>query len=207
MILSVKKFITATVIGAVSLSGLTACVVSDDPYVNTAATAATTAGVVSLLLYSIHDGYYYDQDYRRMPQHYRPPHNVQIIRVNNIHEYRKAHPRPVVRHTPQPHTQRQPAYHREHDAKRQHEMRQREQQLKRQNEMRKNEARRNEQALKRQEQQLKRNEQQLKRQNEMQRRNEQQIRRQEQIKRDNRSHRIERKNERKDPRRYKKYDD
>ena len=125
MISSVKKFITATVIGAVSLSGLTACVISDDPYVNTAATAATTAGVVSLLLYSIHDGYYYDQDYHRMPQHYRPPHNVQIIRVNNIHEYRKAHPRPVVRHTPQPHTHRQPAYHREYDTKRQHEMRQR----------------------------------------------------------------------------------
>ena len=177
-----KKIITATVIGALSLSGLTACVVSDDPYVNTTATAATTAGVVSLLLYSLHDGYYYDQDYRRMPQHYRPPHNVQIVRVNNIHEYRKAHPRPAVRHTPQPHT------HRQHD-------------------MRQNEIRRNEQALKRQEQQLKRNEQQLKRQNEMQRRNEQQIRRQEQIKRDNRSHRIERKNERKDPRRYKKYDD
>ena len=202
MISSVKKFITATVIGAVSLSGLTACVISDDPYVNTAATAATTAGVVSLLLYSIHDGYYYDQDYRRMPQHYRPPHNVQIIRVNNIHEYRKAHPRPVVRHTPQPHTQRQPAYHREYDAKRQHEMRQREQQLKRQNEMR----RQNEQHLKRQERELKRNEQQLKRQNEMRRQNEQQIRRnerqierQEQRKRDN-----YKKPER---RKYKKYDD
>ena len=184
-----KKIITATVIGALSLSGLTACVVSDDPYVNTTATAATTAGVVSLLLYSLHDGYYYDQDYRRMPQHYRPPHNVQIVRVNNIHEYRKAHPRPAVRHTPQPHTQRQ------------HEMRQ--------NEIRRNEQalKRQEQQLKRNEQQLKRNEQQLKRQNEMQRRNEQQIRRQEQIKRDNRSHRIERKNERKDPRRHKKYDD
>ncbi|MBR7001661.1 MAG: hypothetical protein IKI11_03240 [Neisseriaceae bacterium] len=198
-----KKIITATVIGALSLSGLTACVISDDPYVNTTATAATTAGVVSLLLYSLHDGYYYDQDYRRMPQHYRPPHNVQIIRVNNIHEYRKAHPRPAVRHTPQPHTQRQPAYQHERDAKRQHEMRQREQQLKRQHEMR----RQNEQQLKRQERELKRNEQQLKRQNEMQRRNEQQIRRQEQIKRDNRTYRIERKNERKDPRRYKKYDD
>ena len=198
MILSVKKFITATVIGAVSLSGLTACVISDDPYVNTAATAATTAGVVSLLLYSIHDGYYYDQEYRRMPQHYRPPHNVQIVRVNNIHEYRKAHPRPVAHHTPQTHTQRQPAYHREYDTRRQHEMRQ--------NEMRQNEIRRNQQQLKRQEQQLKRNEQQLKRQNEMQRRNEQQIRRnerqierQEQRKRDN-----YKKPER---RKYKKYDD
>lgn len=186
-----KKIITATVIGALSLSGLTACVVSDDPYVNTTATAATTAGVVSLLLYSLHDGYYYDQDYRRMPQHYRPPHNVQIVRVNNIHEYRRAHPRPAVRHTPQTHTQRP------------HDMWQREQQLKRQHEMR----RQNEQQLKRQERELKRNEQQLKRQHEMQRRNEQQIRRQEQIKRDNRSHRIERKNERKNPRRYKKYDD
>ena len=202
MISSVKKFITATVIGAVSLSGLTACVISDDPYVNTAATAATTAGVVSLLLYSIHDGYYYDQDYRRMPQHYRPPHNVQIIRVNNIHEYRKAHPRPVVRHTPQPHTHRQPAYHREYDAKRQHEMRQREQQLKRQHEMR----RQNEQHLKRQERELKRNEQQLKRQNEMRRQNEQQIRRnerqiqrQEQRKRDN--------YKKPEHRKYKKYDD
>lgn len=185
-----KKIITATVIGALSLSGLTACVVSDDPYVNTTATAATTAGVVSLLLYSLHDGYYYDQDYRRMPQHYRPPHNVQIVRVNNIHEYRRTHPRVAVHHTPQTHTHRQPAYHREYDAKRQHEMR-----------------RQNEQQLKRQERELKRNEQQLKRQHEMQRRNEQQIRRQEQIKRDNRAYRIERKNERKDPRRYKKYDD
>lgn len=188
MISSVKKFITATVIGAVSLSGLTACVISDDPYVNTAATAATTAGVVSLLLYSIHDGYYYDQEYRRMPQHYRPPHNVQIVRVNNIHEYRKAHPRPVAHHTPQTHTQRQPAYHREYDTRRQHEMRQ------------------NERQIQRQEQTLRRNERQIQRQNEMQRRNEQQIRRnerqierQEQRKRDN-----YKKPER---RKYKRYDD
>ena len=40
---SLKKTVAACVIGAVSLSGLTSCVVSNDPYVNTAATAATAA--------------------------------------------------------------------------------------------------------------------------------------------------------------------
>ena len=94
MISSIKKFITASVIGAVSLSSLTACVVSDDPYVNTAATAVATAGVVSLLLYSVNDGYYYDQSYHRMPRNYRPAHNTQVVRVHNIHEYRQGH------HTP-----------------------------------------------------------------------------------------------------------
>ena len=92
---SLKKTVAACVIGAVSLSGLTACVVSNDPYVNTAATAATAATVVSLLLYAVNDGYYYDQDYNRMPRNYRPPRDVQVIRVNDIHEYRRKNPRPV----------------------------------------------------------------------------------------------------------------
>lgn len=95
MFFSTKKFITATLIGAVSLTSLSACVVSDDPYVNTVATAAATTGAVSLLLYAMNDGYYYDQHYNRMPYNYRPPQNVQIVHVNNIHEYRKAHPRPI----------------------------------------------------------------------------------------------------------------
>lgn len=93
---SLKKTVAACVIGAVSLSGLTACVVSNDPYVNTTATAATAATVVSLLLYAVNDGYYYDQDYNRMPRNYRPPRDVQVIRVNDIHEYRRKNPRPVL---------------------------------------------------------------------------------------------------------------
>lgn len=134
MISSIKKFITTSVIGAVSLSSLTACVVSDDPYVNSAATAAVTAGAVSLLLYSIHDGYYYDQDYRQMPRHYRPPQNVQIVRVNNIHEYRNTHPRQSVRHQPVVHQQQ--------------EIRRNEQEIRHQNEMQQ----RNERQIQRQEQ-------------------------------------------------------
>ena len=107
---SLKKTVTAAVIGAVSLSSLSACVISDDPYVNTAATAATAVGVVSLLLYAVNDGYYYDQDYNRMPRNYRPPHNVEVVRVNDIHEYRRQNPRPA----PQQHRgtyQKQPAPH------------------------------------------------------------------------------------------------
>ena len=95
MRLSIKKAVTTTAIGAFALSGLTACVVSNDPYVNAAATSAVTAGAVSLLLYAINDGYYYDQDYNRMPRNYRPAQNVQVVRVNNINEYRQAHPRPA----------------------------------------------------------------------------------------------------------------
>ena len=107
---SLKKTVAACVIGAVSLSGLTACVISDDPYVNTTATAATAATVVSLLLYAVNDGYYYDQDYNRMPRNYRPPRDVQVVRVNDIHEYRRQNPRPA----PQQHRgtyQKQPAPH------------------------------------------------------------------------------------------------
>ena len=102
---SLKKTVAACVIGAVSLSGLTACVISDDPYVNTTATAATAATVVSLLLYAVNDGYYYDQDYNRMPRNYRPPRDVQVIRVNDIHEYRRKNPRPVPPRQSVPHRQ------------------------------------------------------------------------------------------------------
>ena len=105
---SIKKMITTTAIGAFALSGLTACVVSNDPYVNTAATAAVTAGAVGMLLYAVNDGYYYDQDYNRMPRNYRPAQNVQVVRVNNIHEYRRTHPRPTVVH--HHHTQQTPQY-------------------------------------------------------------------------------------------------
>ena len=102
---SLKKTVTAAVIGAVSLSSLSACVISDDPYVNTAATAATAVGVVSLLLYAVNDGYYYDQDYNRMPRNYRPPRDVEVVRVNDIHEYRRQNPRPVPQRQSVPHRQ------------------------------------------------------------------------------------------------------
>lgn len=105
---SIKKMITTTAIGVFALSSLTACVVSNDPYVNTAATAAVTAGAVGMLLYAVNDGYYYDQDYNRMPRNYRPAQNVQVVRVNNIHEYRRTHPRPTVVH--HHHTQQTPQY-------------------------------------------------------------------------------------------------
>lgn len=148
MISSIKKFITASVIGAVSLSSLTACVVSDDPYVNSAATAAVTAGAVSLLLYSIHDGYYYDQDYRQMPRHYRPPQNVQIVRVNNIHEYRNTHPRPSVRHQPVVHQRQEIRRNEQQIRYQEQQLRRNEQEIRRQNEMQ----RRNERQIQRQEQ-------------------------------------------------------
>lgn len=90
----VKKVLTIGVFGVFSLTHLTGCVISDDPYVNTAATAVATAGVVSLLLYSVNDGYYYDQSYHRMPRNYRPAHNTQVVRVHNIHEYRQGHHMP-----------------------------------------------------------------------------------------------------------------
>ncbi|MBP3221136.1 MAG: hypothetical protein J6M43_03730 [Neisseriaceae bacterium] len=94
MILSVKKWLVAGVIGAFSLTSLTGCVISDDPYVNTAATAVATAGVVSLLLHSAHDNRYYDQSYRPMPRHYRPAHNARVVHVHNIHDYRRSHHSP-----------------------------------------------------------------------------------------------------------------
>ena len=95
-----NSFIGATVVSAL-LSG---CVVSDDPVVNTMATVGAV-GAVASLFFSLHDGYYYDSDYRRMPRNYRPASNVNVYRVNNIYEYQKAHPRPT-------HQVRQPVHNR-----------------------------------------------------------------------------------------------
>ena len=85
MLSPAKKIITASLIGSLALSNLSGCVVSNDPNVNAAATAA----VVSLIIYSISDGFYYDQNYNRMPRNYSPPQHVKVVKVNNINDYRK----------------------------------------------------------------------------------------------------------------------
>lgn len=87
MLSPVKKIITASIIGCLALSNLSGCVVSNDPNVNAAATAAA----VSMIIYSISDGFYYDQSYNRMPRHYRPPQHVKVVRVKSINDYRKSH--------------------------------------------------------------------------------------------------------------------
>ncbi|MBR6026660.1 MAG: hypothetical protein IK065_03570 [Neisseriaceae bacterium] len=85
MLSPVKKIITASLIGSLAVSSLSGCVVSNDPAVNAAATAA----VVSMIIYSISDGFYYDQNYNRMPRNYSPPQHVKVVKVNNINDYRK----------------------------------------------------------------------------------------------------------------------
>lgn len=86
----IKGLVTASIIASM---GLSACVVSDNPYANVATTTAAI-GVASMLFYSLSDGYYYDQSYNRMPRHYQPASNVHIQRVNNMDEYRRQYPQP-----------------------------------------------------------------------------------------------------------------
>ena len=74
---------------ATALSG---CVVSDDPAVNALATTAAVGTVASLLYYSVDDGYYYDNDYDRMPRGYRPSNNAHIRRISSMDVYRRQHP-------------------------------------------------------------------------------------------------------------------
>ena len=88
--------ITRTMIGGVAcaaIMGVQGCAVSHDPYVNGMATGALATAAVSWLFYSSSDGYYYDHHYNRLPRNYRPPHTMEIRRIDSMDHYRRLHPR------------------------------------------------------------------------------------------------------------------
>lgn len=90
--------ITRTMIGGVAcaaIMGVQGCAVSHDPYVNGVATGALATAAVSWLFYSTSDGYYYDHHYNRLPRDYRPPHTMEIRRIDSMDDYRRLHPRIV----------------------------------------------------------------------------------------------------------------
>ncbi|MCP1772050.1 hypothetical protein J2T38_000864 [Neisseria perflava] len=89
---SLKSAIGLGLAGITAATSLSGCMISDDPAVNTIATVAAV-GTVASLIYSVSDGYYYDNSYNRMPRGYRPGNDVQIVRVNNINHVRQEYPR------------------------------------------------------------------------------------------------------------------
>lgn len=81
-----------SLIGLLAAVALSGCMVSENPAVNTLATAAAIGGAMTLF-YNLSDGYYYDRDYKRLPRDYQPDRNARIRRVDNIDNYRRDHPR------------------------------------------------------------------------------------------------------------------
>lgn len=109
MIMFVNQFKGLIISGALASMGLSACVVSDNPYTNAAATTAAI-GVANMLFYSLSDGYYYDQSYNRMPRNYHPEAHIPVQRVSSMDDYRRQHPQPQYQRGSQRGQYQQPAY-------------------------------------------------------------------------------------------------
>ena len=83
----------AAVTGSLAVASLSGCTVSDDPRVNAVATGAVVGTAAALIYYNVKDGRYYDNNYRVLPDTYRPRRDSDVRRIDDIDGYRRSHRR------------------------------------------------------------------------------------------------------------------